>query len=153
MQFTKKHMEKFEVYLLEEEKAAATLEKYMRDVAAFLQWVGNADVDKTLPPDAHVEIVEDGGKTLYGLGETINVNVEFDNITDELEVKAAMMFRDNESGRYENFGLTQKVLLTPGMVSMPLSADTPGSYSILVEVEDAKGYTILQTPYYFIVQR
>lgn len=101
-------------------------------------------------PSIRVDSAQDG-KFLYGLGETIEVNVSFENISSDLEVKATMMFR-NEYGKYESFGLTQKVL-QPGVITMPLSAETPGSYSILIEVEGSKGYTILKTPYYFIIQR
>lgn len=104
----------------------------------------------TKQPSIKVESA-DGGKCLYALGETIKVKVSFENISSDLEVKATMMFK-NEDGQYESFGLTQKVI-EPDVITMPLSADTPGSYSILIEVEDSKGYTIAETPYYFIIQR
>ncbi len=39
-------IKKFENYLIEEEKAAATLEKYMRDVKAFSEWVKGEEIDK-----------------------------------------------------------------------------------------------------------
>jgi len=104
----------------------------------------------TNQPSIKVESA-DNGKCLYALGETIKVKVSFEYISNDLEVKATMMFK-NENGQYESFGLTQKVL-EPEVISMPLSADTPGNYSILIEVEDNKGYTIAETPYYFIIQR
>lgn len=47
MTITKNHIEKFKQYLLEEEKAGATLEKYMRDVTAFFVWLkGGVKLDK-----------------------------------------------------------------------------------------------------------
>ncbi|MBE6696343.1 MAG: integrase [Ruminococcaceae bacterium] len=43
---TKEIVEKFRNYLLAEEKALATLEKYIRDVRAFSAWLGGKCVDK-----------------------------------------------------------------------------------------------------------
>ena len=39
-------IEKFENYLINEEKASATLEKYMRDIKAFFVWSGSSEIDK-----------------------------------------------------------------------------------------------------------
>lgn len=39
-------IENFEAYLINEEKASATLEKYMRDIKAFFEWVSGAEIDK-----------------------------------------------------------------------------------------------------------
>lgn len=41
-------VEQFRVYLLCEEKSPATLEKYIRDVVAFMQWLGGRTVDKSV---------------------------------------------------------------------------------------------------------
>lgn len=38
----------FEEYLISEEKADATLEKYIRDVLAFMHWVCGREIDKEL---------------------------------------------------------------------------------------------------------
>ena len=43
---TKEIVEKFRNYLSAEEKALATLEKYIRDVRAFSAWLGGKCVDK-----------------------------------------------------------------------------------------------------------
>jgi len=43
---TKEIVEKFRNYLLAEEKALATLEKYVRDVRAFFTWLDGRAVDK-----------------------------------------------------------------------------------------------------------
>lgn len=39
-------IEKFKDFLIDEEKASATLEKYMRDVRAFSQWTMGSEIDK-----------------------------------------------------------------------------------------------------------
>ena len=39
-------IKKFENYLIEEEKASATLEKYIRDVRAFFEWIKGEKIDK-----------------------------------------------------------------------------------------------------------
>ena len=43
---TKEIIGKFEKYLITEEKALATLEKYIRDVRAFSAWLGGKCIDK-----------------------------------------------------------------------------------------------------------
>lgn len=43
---TRDLIENFENYLINEEKASATLEKYMRDIKAFFEWVSGAEIDK-----------------------------------------------------------------------------------------------------------
>lgn len=41
-----KKIEKFKQFLIEEERSAVTIEKYMRDVAHFVNYIGDAEVDK-----------------------------------------------------------------------------------------------------------
>lgn len=43
---TKKLIKKFRRYLIEEEKAAATVEKYIRDINVFADWLGDKELDK-----------------------------------------------------------------------------------------------------------
>lgn len=43
---TREQVQQFKNYLLEEEKASATIEKYIRDVSAFYQWHGGGTVEK-----------------------------------------------------------------------------------------------------------
>ena len=38
----------FKIYLQEKEKTAATVEKYMRDITAFAQWLNGREIEKTL---------------------------------------------------------------------------------------------------------
>ena len=42
----KSEVEKFEEYLVFEEKSGATIEKYKRDIIAFLNWTGKDEADK-----------------------------------------------------------------------------------------------------------
>lgn len=39
---------KFEIYLYEEERSDNTIEKYMRDIRFFREWLGNRNVDKSV---------------------------------------------------------------------------------------------------------
>lgn len=43
---TKELVKKFRQYLIEEEKAAATVEKYIRDINVFADWLGEKELDK-----------------------------------------------------------------------------------------------------------
>ena len=44
---TSKHIDEFRMYLLSEERAAATIEKYIRDVTAFRAWLGGKELGKS----------------------------------------------------------------------------------------------------------
>ena len=46
MIITTEQVESFKAYLLEEEKSTATLEKYTRDINAFMIWLGSRQLDK-----------------------------------------------------------------------------------------------------------
>lgn len=46
MTIKKNLIEKFKQYLIEEEKATATLEKYVRDITAFFAWLAGSELDK-----------------------------------------------------------------------------------------------------------
>ncbi len=41
-------IQKFKKYLIDEEKSASTLEKYIRDITVFMEWCSNAEIDKAL---------------------------------------------------------------------------------------------------------
>lgn len=43
---TNEHIKNFRRYLIEEEKATATVEKYIRDINAFARWLGKTVLDK-----------------------------------------------------------------------------------------------------------
>ena len=39
-------IEKYKDFLINEEKASATLEKYIRDIKAFFEWISGTEIDK-----------------------------------------------------------------------------------------------------------
>ena len=45
---TNEIVNRFKVYLYEEEKSDNTIEKYMRDIRFFREWVGNKGIDKSI---------------------------------------------------------------------------------------------------------
>ena len=45
---TQKDIEKFKKYLQNEERAAATIEKYIRDISAFSVWLDGKGIDKSI---------------------------------------------------------------------------------------------------------
>lgn len=45
---TEKGVKRFELYLYEEEKSDNTIEKYMRDIRFFREWLGGREVDKSV---------------------------------------------------------------------------------------------------------
>ena len=44
----KERIQAFRIHLIEEEKASATIEKYMHDVMVFAEWLGERDLEKTV---------------------------------------------------------------------------------------------------------
>ena len=55
---TENTIRKFESYLTDEEKSAATLEKYIRDVTAFAAWCNGRDICKGLVMEYKRELTE-----------------------------------------------------------------------------------------------
>lgn len=55
---TEKRIKSFRDYLICEEKSAATLEKYIRDVCAFLKWLCGRDLDKAVVLEYKAYLVE-----------------------------------------------------------------------------------------------
>ena len=55
---TKQLIEKFKTYLINEEKSSATLEKYIRDVLAFMEWMVDAVLDKGMVLQYKQHIIE-----------------------------------------------------------------------------------------------
>ena len=45
---TNKHIENFKNYLINEEKAEATVSKYLHDVSVFAAWIGGRDLEKSV---------------------------------------------------------------------------------------------------------
>lgn len=55
---TEKLIEKFRNYLINEEKSDATLEKYVRDISAFLSWLCGRGVNKQTVLEYKAHLVE-----------------------------------------------------------------------------------------------
>ena len=80
-------IEKFNDFLINEEKASATLEKYMRDIRAFSQWTSGSELDKRKVLDYKEYLI---GKfapaSVNSVLSSINSFFEFNNWYD-LKVK------------------------------------------------------------------
>ena len=50
---TQKDIEKFKKYLQNEERAAATIEKYIRDISAFSVWLDGKGIDNRSPAECN----------------------------------------------------------------------------------------------------
>lgn len=48
MKITQAQINRYKTYLLEEEKADATVEKYLRDIGEFKRWLKGREVEKTV---------------------------------------------------------------------------------------------------------
>lgn len=55
---TDKLIQKFKNYLIDEEKSVSTLEKYIRDITAFMEWCRNAELSKSLVLQYKQELIE-----------------------------------------------------------------------------------------------
>ena len=55
---TKKLIDKFKVYLINEEKSKATIEKYIRDVFAFSSWLAERELCKSVVLEYKERIME-----------------------------------------------------------------------------------------------
>ena len=47
-EITKRTIEEYKNYLVEEEKSSVTIEKYIRDITAFVNWTEGKEITKTL---------------------------------------------------------------------------------------------------------
>ena len=54
---------KFKNYLTEEEKAKATIEKYIRDILAFMKWMCGREVEKTAVLEYKKKLIENYAPT------------------------------------------------------------------------------------------
>ena len=55
---TNELIQKFKTYLINEEKSSATLEKYIRDVVAFMQWLNDRVVEKIVVMEYKQNLIE-----------------------------------------------------------------------------------------------
>ena len=56
---TKKLIEEFKLYLIDEEKSGATIEKYVRDITAFAEWLCGQEISKALVLEYKQKIIEE----------------------------------------------------------------------------------------------
>lgn len=63
MKITKGLVEKYEKHLFEEEKSKATIEKYVRDMICFMNWLAGKSVDKTAVMEYKQMLVENYAPT------------------------------------------------------------------------------------------
>ena len=55
---TNELIQKFKTHLINEEKSSATLEKYIRDVVAFMQWLNDRAVEKVVVMEYKQNLIE-----------------------------------------------------------------------------------------------
>ncbi len=55
---TAQMISQYKAYLVEEEKGAVTVEKYIRDVSAFYRWIGNGEITKLKILEYKAELIE-----------------------------------------------------------------------------------------------
>ena len=55
---TNELIQKFKTYLINEEKSSATLEKYIRDIVAFMQWLNDRVVEKVVVMEYKQNLIE-----------------------------------------------------------------------------------------------
>ena len=60
---TNEIIKKFKNYLTEEEKAKATIEKYIRDILAFMKWMCGREVEKTAVLEYKKKLIENYAPT------------------------------------------------------------------------------------------
>ena len=58
MKITANLIQKYKEYLIEEEKSKSTIEKYIRDITAFVEWKEDRELSKTQVLDYKKELVE-----------------------------------------------------------------------------------------------
>ena len=68
----------FRDYLINEEKSNETITKYLRDVSAFLRWIGNREITKSAVLSYKTEILEKyAPKSVYSMLASLNVFLKF----------------------------------------------------------------------------
>ena len=55
----------FEMYLYEEERSGNTIEKYMRDIRFFREWLQDRNIDKSVVIENKKELCERGGADIF----------------------------------------------------------------------------------------
>lgn len=87
------NIEKFRRFLIEEEKAQATVEKYIRDVTSFMLWCGDRELDKMLVLEYKKSIIENHSpKSVNSVISSLNSFFVFNGWFD-LKLKAVKIQR------------------------------------------------------------
>ncbi len=55
---TSELIQEFKIYLIEEEKSYSTIEKYVRDITAFIKWLKNEEINKTKVLEYKKELIK-----------------------------------------------------------------------------------------------
>lgn len=85
---TNELIEKYKEYLFEEEKAQATIEKYIRDIVAFMNWLSGRDVEKSVVLEYKQMLIESyAPKSVNSMLSSINNFFDY-NEWFECKVKA-----------------------------------------------------------------
>ncbi len=80
-------IENFENYLINEEKASATQEKYMRDIKTFFKWISGSEIDKRKVLDYKEYLIDNfAPSSVNSVLSSLNSFFEFNNWYD-LKVK------------------------------------------------------------------
>lgn len=85
MKLTKKDISQYRQYLMEEEKGLATVEKYVHDVTAFLNWIEDRELTKTLVLEYKAELVEKHAPT--SVNASISSLNSFFTFTEQFNLK------------------------------------------------------------------
>ena len=67
---TAQQLSAFRIWLVEEEKSSATIDKYCRDVRAFLAWAGDCAIDKTVTV-AYKQTLQEKGYALRSINSML----------------------------------------------------------------------------------
>ena len=62
---TNKALKRFKHYLYEEERSENTIEKYMRDIRFFREWLQDRNIDKSVVIEYKKELCERGGADIF----------------------------------------------------------------------------------------
>ena len=90
---TDKIINKFKLYLYEEEKSSNTIDKYMRDVCRFKQWIDERNIEKSLVLEYKGKLCEEyAPRSVNSILSSLNALFEFLN-WHELRVKTLKIQR------------------------------------------------------------
>lgn len=126
---TNELVKKYEEYLFEEEKATATIEKYIRDVVCFMNWLGGRGIEKAVVMEYKNILIENyAPKSVNSILSSLNIFFDYSGWY-ECKIKAVKIQK-------QIFARTEKEL-------------TKGEYERLLKVAKEKKndrlYYLMQT--------